>query len=102
MADLGHDGPPEGFWPDNLLTDEPIERCPIRQLQLAEPALREEVIRWRDLYYPLYKKGHLLLTGGVAEQPARYLEAMQYLEGLDSVISRKFIEIKYPKDKTAP
>lgn len=103
MADLGHDGPPQAFWENNELTGEPLTRCPIRQLQLVEdPALQAEIIRWRDLYFPLYKKGHLLVAGGVSDQPARYLEAMQYLECLEAKIDKRYMQIKYPKDSTAP
>ena len=102
MDEFGHDGPPTGFWPDNLLTGQELTRCPIRQLQLADDALSAEVVRWRDVYYPLYRKGHLLVAGGVSEQPARYLEAMQYLERLEAVIEKKYVQIKYPKDRSAP
>jgi hypothetical protein len=61
-AQLGHDGKPQGFWDVNLITDEKLTRCPIRLLQLAKSELRDEVLRWKDLYFPLYMKGHLLVT----------------------------------------
>lgn len=90
---LGHDGEPQGFWDVNLITDEKLTRCPVRLLQLASPELREEVIRWKDVYFPLYTKGHLLVDGGISAQPARWLAAMQYLEGLLSRMESKFIEL---------
>lgn len=96
---LGHDGPATFPWTENYITGKPIERCPIRQLQLAPAELREEVLRWRGVYFATYRQGHLLVSGGIADQPARWLEAMQYLDELVSRSEQRFTAIKYP-DRT--
>lgn len=82
-AILGHDGPPEGMWRNNLVTDQPLARCPIRDLQLADERTAREVERMRSLYHPLWRQGRLLIDGGIADQPAAWLEAMQYLDALE-------------------
>src|SRR4051812_12363999 len=97
-AQLGHDGEPQGFWDVNLITDEKLTRCPIRLLQLAKSELRDEVLRWKDLYFPLYMKGHLLVDGAIADQPARWLAAMQYLEALQSKMESKYVELHKAED----
>lgn len=96
---LGHDGPATFPWTENYLTGKPIERCPIRQLQLAPPALRDEVLRWKDEYYPLYEKGRLLVRGEISDQPARWLSAMLYLEQLAARMDRKHVDIKLAEEK---
>lgn len=74
---LGHDGPPiGGYWTENLVTEEPLQRCPLRTLQLAPPALGLELARHTETYYPAYVAGQLLNDGGLAAQPARYLDLM--------------------------
>lgn len=55
-------------------------------------------MRWKDLYFPLYAKGHLLVSGGVSEQPARWLEAMRYLEVLQSRMESKYMELHKVED----
>ncbi|MEX1185322.1 MAG: hypothetical protein WEA80_01875 [Gemmatimonadaceae bacterium] len=91
---LGHDGPATFPWTENYLTGEAIERCPIRQLQLAPPELREEVLRWKNTHFPLFKKGRLLVRGEINDQPARWLAAMLYLEQLSARMERKHVELK--------
>lgn len=79
---LGHDGPPTGWWEANLLTGAPLARCPLRDFldaQADDPARAEEFLRMRDEYLPLYEDGHLLVDGGVSDQPARYLDWMRAL-----------------------
>ena len=80
-------------WADNLLTGKPIGACPLKQLQTAPPELRAEVLRWKNVHYPLYIKGHLLVDGGIAAQPARWIEAMLYLEDLAKQQDHKLAEI---------
>lgn len=102
LEQLGHDGPAQFPWTENLLTSKPIERCPIRQLQLAPTDLREEVLRWKHTYFPLYEKGHLLVDGGIADQPARWLEAMLYLENLSARMDAKHVELTRPPEDITP
>ena len=93
-AQLGHDGPPTFPWTENLLTGTPLPLCPLRQLQLADPDLREEVLRWKGVHFPLFLKGHLLVSGGISEQPSRWLDAMLFLEQLEHQQEAKLIEIE--------
>jgi len=67
--------------------------CPLRMLQLAPKDLAQEVLRWKGVHFPMYMKGHLLIAGGIAEQPARWLEAMLFLEDLQRQQDHKLEEI---------
>lgn len=95
---LGHDGPPTFFWTENLIDDTPLERCPIRQLQLARAQLQAEVVAWRETDFPLYEKGHLLVEGGISAQPARWLAAMRFLEDLRGRQDAKYLELTKPPE----
>jgi hypothetical protein len=97
MEQLGHDREPTGLWDENLVTGEPLTRCPIRLLQLAPRDTQREIDRWKDQYLD-YKKGQLLVSGGIAEQPARWLEAMHLLENLEKRQESKYIELKQKSD----
>ena len=101
LEQLGHDGEPMGAWDLNLLTDLPIARCPLRLLQLARPELRLEILRWKNEYFPLFRKGKLLVPGGIAEQPARWLSAMLFLESLEKRQESKFVEIRRKEEEDA-
>ncbi|HVX39616.1 MAG TPA: hypothetical protein VHB25_08585 [Gemmatimonadaceae bacterium] len=93
---LGHDGPPGQFWMENLITGEPLQRCPVRALQLAahdRPALAAEVERYTETYYPAYEDGHLLGAGGIADQPARYLELIGLVRGVRRRAQAKWDEL---------
>jgi hypothetical protein len=94
---LGHDGPPRNYWRDNLVTGEPLTRCPLRTLQLAretDPALSAELDRHIDTYYPAYKAGHLLEDGGIGQQPARYIALVQRIDAIDTKTDERYREIK--------
>jgi hypothetical protein len=100
MQMLGHDGPPQAFWTENLITGAPLERCPLRAIQLAretDPAIAHEVDRYAATYYPLYRDGHLLVEGGIADQPARYLELLGVMRDIDHEMERKAAELLAPK-----
>lgn len=75
---LGHDGPPSGLWDKNLVTGEPLGRCP-RRLLLEEDGSRElrEVAHYRDEIFPLWQRNLLYFPGSVGEQPARYIAFMR-------------------------
>lgn len=93
---LGHDGPPQGPWRENLLSGQPLAECPLRTLLRAEeatPALSAEFDRYGTTYYPLYKAGHLLVKGGVSDQPARYLDYMVAIRTTEDAVQRKFDEV---------
>jgi hypothetical protein len=69
----------------------------MRTLQLArvsDPALTAEVERYVDLYYPSYKDGHLLTRGGIADQPARYLELIRLIRGMEDDVEAKWDELR--------
>jgi hypothetical protein len=96
MQTLGHDGPPTNLWTRNLLTDEPLALCPVRTLQLAREASSRhvaEVDRYVDRYYPAYEDQHLLVAGGIADQPARYVELIQLVRAIDRETEAKYHKI---------
>lgn len=95
---MGHDGAPTFFWSDNLVTGVALARCPIRDLQLAPDALRAEVTRWKDVYFPHYSAGHLLVEGGISAQPARWMAAMRYLEALAKKQDTRYVELTKPPE----
>lgn len=92
MQMLGHDGPPT-LWKENLLTGKKLERCPVRSIQLAPSAVTAEVSRYVDEYYPAYVDGHLLVEGGIAGQPARYLAYMREIKSLETKVELKLHEL---------
>jgi hypothetical protein len=100
MQILGHSAPPVNLWTENLLTDEPLALCPLRTLQLADdtdPARAREAARYMDQYYPAYRDHHLLVAGGIADQPARYLELIRLVGAIDREMEAKYLEVKEKK-----
>lgn len=91
---LGHDAPPQGLWLTNLITDEPLSRCPLQEL-LEPRAARTagELLRHADTYYPAYLDGHLLEAGGWSDQPARYADYMLTLRDYEARAERKYLDI---------
>lgn len=90
---LGHDGPPETFWKKNLLTEKPLDRCPVRTLQLADQRLVAEIETNRQEIWPLWKRGLLLSAGGVEDQSARYLDMMREFDRTQVRVNRKAKEL---------
>jgi hypothetical protein len=95
---LGHDGPPTNLWRENLLTGEPLSRCPVRTLQLAEEdlesaALVRELERVADVYFPAYEQGVLLEAGGVSDQPARYLDLIGLVRELRADTQERYVAL---------
>lgn len=90
---LGHDGPPEAFWRENLLTGKPLERCPVRTLLLADPHLVGEMETYRAELWPLWEKGLLLAAGGIEDQPARYLDYMRAFDHAQAMVDLKAREV---------
>jgi len=70
------------MWDRNLITDEPLARCPIRLLLDAAPWDREAAYRLAYVEYPLFQGGHLLVAGAINDQPAVWLDAMLMLQTL--------------------
>jgi hypothetical protein len=93
---LGHDGPPEGIFREHLLSGEPLKECPMRTLLRAHdesPAALQELNRYSDLYHPAYDDGHLLVSGGLADQPARYLDLIMALRISENQMQQKYDEV---------
>lgn len=90
---LGHDGPPTQFWKENLIDGKKLERCPLRQLQLADPSLVAEINRHVHEYFPFYEDGHLLVAGGVSDQPARYLAYMGEIRQVWGMVDVRHAEL---------
>jgi hypothetical protein len=90
---LGHDGPPETFWRENLLTGKPLDRCPVRTLQLANPQLSDELDTARRELWPLWERGLLLASGGIEDQSARYLDLMREFDHTQRLVDLKAKEL---------
>jgi hypothetical protein len=94
---LGCDGTkPTQPWTENLITGEPLTECPlrtIRHLRATEPELMAEYDRYLTTYYPLYLDGHLLVEGGIADQPARYLDYMLAIRQMDAAVNAKELDL---------
>jgi hypothetical protein len=90
---LGHDGPPIGtMWRENLIDGKPLERCPLRTLQLADPLLVAEINRHVNEYFPFYEDGHLLVAGGISDQPARSIAYMLEIRRVWSIVDTRHAE----------
>jgi hypothetical protein len=92
---LGHDAPPTNFWRENLLTRAPLAECPLRTIlkrEAAHPQLAREM-NAHFRYYPAYTHGALLVQGGVADQPNRYLEYMALIDGSAHATEARYYEL---------
>jgi hypothetical protein len=96
---LGHDGPPQQYWRENLITGETLTECPLRTWLRSfeeQPMLAQELLRFTGTYYPAYEAGHLLEAGGLADQSARYLDGMIAIGQLSAAVQSKYDELKTP------
>jgi hypothetical protein len=96
-AYLGHDGPPQGPYRENVVTGDVLTLCPLRTILLAReqtPQLAAEVERYVEVYYPAYQDKLLLTKGGIADQPARYLSMIGAVRDAEAAIERKREEIR--------
>jgi hypothetical protein len=94
---LGHDGPPTALYKEHLIDGKPLERCPLRTLQLADPELVAEVERHLNEYFPFYEDGHLLVAGGISAQPARTMEFMLEIRRLWGIVDEKYLATIMPQ-----
>jgi hypothetical protein len=58
------------------------------------PVLAREAARYADVYYPAYRDKHLLVAGGIADQPARYLTILDVVRALDARTQKRLLEIE--------
>lgn len=79
---------------ENLITGEALTRCPLRTIQLAPPAAVQEMDRHVDRYYPAYQDGYLLVAGGIADQPARYLAMLEQIGQYERKAQAKYDDVK--------
>lgn len=92
MQLLGHDGEPQSYWRENLISGAPLTECPLRSVLRARetrPALAAEIDRYIDVYHPAYLKGFLLIAGGVVDQPARYHAMIQLIDDAWATVDAK-------------
>jgi hypothetical protein len=104
-ATLGHDGPPQSLYRENLVSGITLEECPLRTLLRGaerDPLLTSEIDRHADEYFPAYEAGYLLVAGGLSEQPARYLDYMNTLTDLRARQQREFDKIAAQDDAPPP
>lgn len=90
---LGHEGPPTAYWKENLVDGTKLERCPMRSLLLADPELVAEINRHVNEYFPFYEGGHLLVAGGISDQPARWVAYMLEINRDQQLVDLKFAEL---------
>lgn len=45
-------------------------------------------------YYPFYEDGHLLVAGGISDQPARTVAYMLEIRRLKNKVDERFLEIE--------
>lgn len=98
---LGHDGPPTSHWRENLITGKDLAECPLRTLlraREASPQLVAEFERYDDVLFPAYEEGHLLVHGGIADQPARYLEMIRLFRNTQARVDVEYEKATRPKD----
>jgi hypothetical protein len=100
---LGHDGTPMDYWRENLLSGEPLSECPLRTILRAHEApataaLSREVDA-RLEHYPEYERGVLFRAGGIADQPARYLELMRRIDSMKNATEAKYLKLLEEKDE---
>lgn len=94
----GHDGEPQGgadLFRVNMVTGEPLARCPVRVWQLAaeeEPSAERFAGAVVGTIYPAYKRGILFDAGGLGDQPAPLADALAECERLDDLVRRKMEE----------
>lgn len=70
-------------------------------MQLAAqrtPELVAEIDRYVGTYYPAYRDGHLLVAGGLADQPARYVELVQLTQSMERVVQAKYDAANQPEE----
>jgi hypothetical protein len=73
-----------------------LAECPLRTLlreRERNPALMHELDAYRDVYKPAYEDGHLLVAGGITDQPARYLAIILAMRSSEAAMQSKFEEI---------
>ena len=61
-----------------------------------------EIERYVTTLYPAYREGHLLVAGGLADQPARYLAMIRAMTGLSDKIEERYLELTKPPEDTEP
>lgn len=90
---LGHDGPPQGMWTENLIDEKPLSICPRMTLLKANKDVMREVDTYRTEVFPLWKKGLLLHPGSVGEQPARELAMLREFDLTQDRVQAKWDKI---------
>jgi hypothetical protein len=95
---LGHDKAPTAYWKENLVDGKKLERCPLRSLQLADSSLVQEMSRHVNEYYPFYEDGHLLVAGGISDQPARTMAYMLEIRRLWNIVDEKYLQSLNPDE----
>lgn len=65
----------------------------------ADDVLAAELQRYLDLYVPAYEDGHLLVSGGLADQPAGYLTTIQAVRSMRLAINAKWDELRAEQER---
>lgn len=64
----------------------------MRTIQLAHESrapIAAELHRYTTTYYPAYQDGHLLVRGGIGDQPARYLAIIGAIRDMNATMDAK-------------
>lgn len=73
----------------------------MRTIQLARASrdpLVEEIERYAEVYHPAYRDGHRLVSGGIGDQPARYVALIRLIQEVESTLETQLFKIT--KDRT--
>jgi hypothetical protein len=87
------------MWRDNLITGQPLKRCPLRDLLLAPSDATAEFNVARLELYPMFRRGFLYEAGGVADQPARYIAWMNEIDDARAAAQQKYDELTTPPEE---
>lgn len=62
-----------------------------------QPLLFAEFEDHTGTHWPAYKSGHLLVSGGIADQPARYVDVMHAIADVVARSDEKYFELTKPE-----
>jgi hypothetical protein len=81
------------MWDKNLVSERPLERCPMRTLLLAPREQMRELEMYRTQVYPLWKRGMFLRPGSAGDQPAREIALMLEFDASAERVNAKYEEL---------
>lgn len=90
------------MWRDNLITEKPLARCPMRDILEADRDLSAEFHVARDELYPLFRRGFLFDGGGISDQNARYLAWMREIDEARLLAQLRYDKLTAEREENKP